>query len=144
MGGPNLPNNGQPGGPPPQPGPRGPAAEGPARVGLQLGPPGRWWDDKSMIKTLKLSPEQQTHMDAIFEQNRNVLYARLETVHQAEAQMVELSRSPTPDEPAILAQIDRVYQARADLDKADTHFLLLLRREMDAEQIKRLEKSSAR
>jgi Spy/CpxP family protein refolding chaperone len=65
-------------------------------------------------------------------------------VHQAEAQMVELSRSPTPDEPAILAQIDRVYQARADLDKADTHYLLQIRKEMDADQIKRLEKATQR
>jgi len=73
-----------------------------------------------------------------------VLLARLETVHQVEAQMVELSRSPAPDEPAILAQIDRVYQARAELDKADTHYLLQLRKEMDADQIKRLEKATQR
>jgi Spy/CpxP family protein refolding chaperone len=150
MGGPNLPNNGpggngQPGGPPPQPGQRGPTSDGSARAGLQFGPPGqKWWDDKSFVKSLKLRPEQQAHMDAIFEQNRNLLYARLETVTQAQAQMVALSRSPTPDEPAILAQIDRVYQARAELDKADTHFLLQLRKEMDSDQIKRLEKASSR
>jgi hypothetical protein len=97
MGGPNLPNNGpgangQPGGPPP--GQRSPGSDGSARAGLQVGPPGRWWDDKSMIKTLKLSSEQQSHMDAIFEQNRGALLARFQTVQQAEAQMQDLARSP--------------------------------------------------
>jgi len=109
---------------------------------LQFGPPGRWWDDRGISKNLKLRPDQQTKMDAIFEQSRGTLLSKLETVHQAEAQMGELSRSPTPDEPAILAQIDRVAQAHADLDKAYAHVLLQLRKEMDADQIKRLEKQT--
>ena len=46
-----------------------------------------------------------------------------------------------PDESALYAQIDRVAQARADLEKANTHLLLQLRSQMDPDQIKRLEKS---
>jgi len=94
-----------------------------------------------MIKSLKLSSDQQTHIDAIFEQNRGTLQSRFEAVQQAEAQMEELSRAPAPDEAALFAQIDRVAQARAELEKADTHWLLQLRSELDAEQIKKLEKS---
>lgn len=151
MGGPpQFPNGGQgPMGPGstgnvPQPGQRGQAEEPPPRPGLQLGPPGRWWDDNSMVKNLKLRPDQQARMDAIFEQNRSVLLSRLEGVQQVEAQMEELSKSPVPDESALFAQIDRVGQARADLDKATTHMLLQIRKEMDADQIKRLEKSTQR
>jgi Spy/CpxP family protein refolding chaperone len=108
---------------------------------LQLGPPGqRWWDDKSYVKNLKLRPEQQSRMDAIFEQNRTALLSRFEGVQQAEAQMEQLSSAPAPDEAALFAQIDRVSQARAELEKATTHMLLQLRKEMDADQIKRLEK----
>jgi len=140
QGGPGQGGPGQGGGPPPQQaGQRGGPAEN--RAGLQLGPPGRWWDDKSMVKSLKLSSDQQTHMDALFEQNRGTLLARFEAVQQAEAQMEELSRSPAPDEAALFAQIDRVAQARAELEKANTHLLLQLRGEMDAGQIKKLEKS---
>jgi Spy/CpxP family protein refolding chaperone len=95
-----------------------------------------------MVKNLKLRPDQQAHMDAIFDQNRNVLQARLETVHQAETQMAEISKSPLPDESALFTQIDRVAQAHAELDKAYTHMLLQIRKEMDADQIKRLEKST--
>jgi Spy/CpxP family protein refolding chaperone len=93
---------------------------------------------------LKLRPDQQAHMDAIFDQNRSVLLSRLEGVQQAEMQMEALSSSPAPDESALFAQIDRVAQARADLEKATTHMLLQLRKEMDPDQIKRLEKASER
>jgi hypothetical protein len=36
------------------------------RGGLQLGPPGRWWDDLMFAKDLGISPEQTTKMDNIF------------------------------------------------------------------------------
>jgi len=126
---------------PPQPSAQG--RQGPdssARPGLQLGPPGRWWDDKSFAKSLKLRPEQQAKMDAIFEQNRNALQSHLQNLQQAEAQMEEVSRSSEPEESALFAQIDLVAQARAELDKANTHMLLQIRKEMDADQIARLEK----
>jgi Spy/CpxP family protein refolding chaperone len=110
------------------------------RADLQLGPPGRWWDDKSFVKSLKLRPDQQTRMDAIFEQNKNALLSRLQGLRQAESQMEEVARSPAPDEDALFTQIDRVSQARAELEKANTHMLLQIRKEMDAEQIARLEK----
>jgi Spy/CpxP family protein refolding chaperone len=116
--------------------------ESPARAGLQLGPPGqRWWDDRGFVKSLKLRPDQQARMDAIFEQNRNLLVSRFEGLQQAQAQMEQLSSSSSPDESALYAQIDRVAQARADLEKANTHLLLQLRSQMDADQIKRLENS---
>jgi Spy/CpxP family protein refolding chaperone len=139
-----------PGGPPPGGGmagpgfPGGPPPHGPGdnRGGFELGPPGRWWDDHQFASALKLRPEQQTRMDAIFEQNRSTLFARLDAVHQAEAQMHELTQAPAPDEAALFAQIDRVSQARAELEKANTHLLLLIRKEMDTGQIKRLEQQT--
>jgi Spy/CpxP family protein refolding chaperone len=142
MGGGPMPGNHPPGnmGPPPM-NPGNQSAGGQMRPGLQFGPPGqKWWDDKSFAKTLKLRPEQQTRMDVIFEQNKNVLLSRLQGLQQAESQMEEISRSPTLDEAALFTQIDRVAQARADLEKANTHMLLQIRKEMDPDQIARLEK----
>jgi Spy/CpxP family protein refolding chaperone len=112
------------------------------RPGLQVGPPGRWWDDRGFAKNIKLRPDQQTRMDQIFEQNRGALINRFQSVMQAQAQLDALASSPSPDEAALFAQIDRVAQARAELEKANTHYLLQLRKEMDADQIQRLEKSA--
>lgn len=125
--------------PPMQRGQDGQPAESTARVGLQFGPPGRWWDDRGFAKNLKLRPDQQTRMDGIFEQNRGALLSRFESLQQAETQLDQLSNSPAPDEGALFTQIDRVAQARAELEKANTHMLLQLRKEMDADQIKRLQ-----
>jgi Spy/CpxP family protein refolding chaperone len=111
---------------------------------MDLGPPGRWWDDRQFAAALNLRPDQRAHMDAIFEQNRNTLFGRLEAVRQAESQMHQLAKAPAPDEAALFAQIDRVSQARADLDKATTHMLLLIRREMKPGQIRLLEQQTQR
>lgn len=121
--------------------PRNMSRTSPARPhgGLQLGPPGRWWDDKHYVKQLKLSDEQQRHMDAIFEQNRTVLLKRYEALEQEEQHMDALAHAKTMDEAALFAQIDRVEQARADLGKATTHYLVQLRNELGTDQIAKLE-----
>lgn len=115
------------------------STESTMRSGLQLGPPGRWWDDKHFAKQLQLRPDQQRHMDAIFEQNRTVLLKRYESLEQEEQHMLTLTQARNLDENALFAQIDRVEQARADLEKANTHLLFQLRNEMDADQLSRLE-----
>jgi Spy/CpxP family protein refolding chaperone len=107
--------------------------------GLQVGPPGRWWDDKHYVKQLHLTEDQQRHMDAIFEQNRPMLLKRYETLEQEEQRMEGLTHAKTLDESAMFTQIDRIEQARADLGKATTHYQVQLRNELDQDQIAKLE-----
>lgn len=109
------------------------------RGGLQLGPPGRWWDDESFSRQIGLRPEQQRRMDAIFNDNRSRLAAGYQALHQEERLMDELSRARNPDEAALAKEIDRIAQARATLEKTNTHYLLQLRRELDPDQIVRLD-----
>lgn len=110
------------------------------RGGLQLAPPGRWWNDKSFAKSLKLRPDQQSRMDGIFDQNRTALQNSYLGLQQAEGRMAELAKSTNIDEAALSAQIDRVAQARAELNKTYTHLQLQLRKEMDPEQLAKLDK----
>jgi Spy/CpxP family protein refolding chaperone len=112
---------------------------GGARWGLQIGPPGRWWDDKHFVKSLHLRPDQQRRMDGIFEQSRPTLLKRYEALQKEQQQMETLTRARTLDENALFTQIDRVEQARADLAKATTHMFYQLRGEMDADQIAKIE-----
>lgn len=108
-------------------------------AGLQVGPPGRWWDDKHFVKQLHLSQDQQRHMDSIFEQNKGTLVKRFEALQQEEQRMDTLTHAKTLDEPALFAQIDRIEQARADLGKATMHYLVQLRNELDQDQISKLD-----
>ena len=108
--------------------------------GLQLGPPGRWWDDKHFAKSLRLRSDQQKRMDGLFDENKTNLVNRFQTLQQEESKMEALSHADALDENALFAQIDRVAQARADLEKANTHLMLQVRKELDADQIARLNK----
>lgn len=125
------------GGPPPGSG-KGDAISS-MRGGLQLGPPGKWWDDKHFAKDLGLSSEQQKRMDGIFSDNRGALVSRLQALQDEESKMETLSRTSSLDEATLFAQIDRLAEARASLEKANAHMLLSIRHEMSADQIARLD-----
>ena len=111
------------------------------RSKTQLGLLGRWWDDKHFAKDLKLRPEQQQHMDSIFESSRPALSKSLQDYQGEQAKLNAMYRSTTLDENTLYAQIDRVSQARAELGKAYTHFMLQIRGEMEPEQISILDAS---
>jgi Spy/CpxP family protein refolding chaperone len=134
-----------PGGPdgPPQPGPghsgrRGMGGPGGPGGGLRLGPPGRWWDDPEFIKKLGLSDDQQKKMDDIFNTSRLKLIDQFAAVQKEEAIMEPLVAADPPDEGKLLAQIDRVAQARAELEKANARMLLGIRRQLTHEQFLKL------
>jgi Spy/CpxP family protein refolding chaperone len=133
-----------PGGPDgaPQQGPGGPGRRGPGGFGgpggpggpLRLGPHGRWWDDPEFVKKLSLSEDQQKKMDDIFNTNRLKLIDLFATVQKEEAIMEPLVAADPPDENKLLAQIDRVAQARAELEKANARMLLGIRRQLTQDQ----------
>ena len=106
----------------------------------QLGPPGRWWDDKGFAKTLGLSRDQQKKMDTIFNANKAPILESYKALQKEEAALQKLTREKKLDEARIFAGIDAVAQSRAALDKAYSHVQLLVRQEMDTEQNARMEK----
>ncbi len=132
------PSPGGPDGPPQQgpghPGPRGMGGPGGPGGPLRIGPPGRWWDDPDFVKKLGLSEDQQKKMDDIFNSNRLKLIDQFAAVQKEEAIMEPLVSADPPDENKLLAQIDRVAQARAELEKANARMLLGIRRQLTHEQ----------
>jgi len=107
--------------------------------GFQLGPPGRWWNDDVFARSLGLDPGQQRRMDDIFKANKAQLVSLYKGLRREEAQLDKLSRARTLDETQIDAQIDRVAQARAELEKSNAHMLLEIRKQMTPEQTARLD-----
>jgi Spy/CpxP family protein refolding chaperone len=142
------------GGPPPQggqdnmhrPPPPGPP-DGPRstmRGGLQLGPPGRWWDDKEFAQELGLTAAQARRMDEIFEANRETLLRLYHSVQHEESTLEQLTMGNDLHEEQIFQQIDRVSGARAALEKASAHMLLEIRKQMTAEQTAKLDQHRPR
>jgi Spy/CpxP family protein refolding chaperone len=106
---------------------------------FHLGPRGRWWSNPDVAAKIGLSADQQKKMDAVFEQARPGLMNQLQAVHTEEQNMGPLLAADQPDESKILAQVDRIAQARAELEKANARMLLGLRRILTADQWKTLQ-----
>ena len=101
-------------------------------------PQGRWWNNPEMVQKLTLTTDQQKKMDDIFQQNRLRLIDLNANVQREEVTMEPLMAADTPDEPKILAQIDKIAQSRAELEKANARFLLGIRRVLTQEQWQKL------
>ena len=128
------------GGPPPPMQPN----HGPMDRAMHVGPPGKWWSDPRFIQMLGLTPDQQKRMDDVFNQSRLKLIDLSASLQKEEALLEPLLAADRPDEPKILLQIDRVAQARAELEKANARMLLGLRGVLTAEQWKRLQADAPR
>jgi Spy/CpxP family protein refolding chaperone len=111
---------------------------------LRAPAPGRWWHDPPMVQRLALTPDQQKKMDDIFQQHRLKLIDLTAVVQREEAIMEPLVAAEQPDEPKILAQIDKVAQARAELEKANARMLLGIRRTLTQDQWKKLHEEEMR
>lgn len=128
QGPPPMPPNGPPGGRPPM-----------GDRGFHEGPPGRWWMDPGLVQRLGLTPDQQRRIDAVFQQNRLKLIDLSASLEKQEAMLEPLLEADRPEEAQVLAQIDRVAQARADLEKANGRMLFGFRSVLTLDQWKRLQ-----
>lgn len=108
------------------------------RSGSQAAIPGRFWNDSSMARALHLRPEQQHRMDAVFEANRSTLQTLFTNLQREEATLSAISPKGA-DQTKVFAAIDRVAQARADLEKEKSQLAQALRKEMDPDQVQQLQ-----
>jgi Spy/CpxP family protein refolding chaperone len=113
------------------------------RNGLQLGLGGRWWDDHKTVKKLSLRPDQQQRMDNIFETNKPTLITLYFNLQREETHLASLPPADLQDETKVFAAIDRVSQARSDLEKQNAHMLLQIRQQLDPQQLQALDRQIA-
>jgi Spy/CpxP family protein refolding chaperone len=106
---------------------------------LRAPAPGKWWHEPVLVNKLALTSDQQKKMDDIFQQHRLKLIDLTATLQREETVMEPLVGAEQPDEAKILAQIDRVAQARAELEKANARMLLGIRRALTQDQWKKLQ-----
>ena len=105
---------------------------------LQIAP-GTWWTNAENAAALGLTKEQQKKMDDIFQQHRLKLIDLNASLSKEEAILDPLIASERLDEPKILFQIDRIAQARAELEKANSRLLLAIRQSLTMEQWTKLQ-----
>ena len=128
--------------------PEGGLGMGPHRPPMEreMGPRGehaRWWNDQRAIDKFKLTETQRKSMDDIYQQHRLTLVDLHGTLEKAELAMEPMMQEDQPDEGKILSQIDRVAQARAELEKANARMLFDLRKQLTPEQWKQVQADRA-
>jgi Spy/CpxP family protein refolding chaperone len=112
-------------------------------LGGPHGDHGRWWNEPHAVEKLKLTDSQRKAMDDIYQQHRLTLVDLHGALEKEELTMEPLIRAEQPDENKILAQIDKVAQARAELEKANARMLLDIRQQLTPEQWKTLQADRA-
>jgi Spy/CpxP family protein refolding chaperone len=105
---------------------------------------GRWWKDPQMVEKLGVTADQQKKMDDIFQQHRLKLIDVTAAVEREEVTLEPMMAADQPDEARIVAQIDKVAQARAELEKANARMLLGIRRILTPDQWKKLQAETPR
>ena len=91
------------------------------------------------IRRLGLSEDQQKRLDQIYQQNRLRLIDLRAALEKEEATMEPLLASDHPAEASVFAQIDRIANARADLEKANARMLFAFRLVLFPEQWRELQ-----
>jgi periplasmic protein CpxP/Spy len=100
---------------------------------------GQFWNSPRIVAQLKLTDDQRKAMDGIMQDHRVKLIDLHANLEKAEVSMQPLMKADQPNETAILAAIDKVAQARAELEKANARFLLAIRGQLTADQWKQMQ-----
>lgn len=100
---------------------------------------GQFWNNPKIVEMLKLTDDQRKAMDGILQEHRMTLIDLRANVEKAELAMQPLMSADQPNESAILAQIDKIAQARAELEKGNARFLLAIRSKLTPDQWKQVQ-----
>jgi len=106
--------------------------------GFHIGPQGMWWRNPRVVERLTLTPDQVKRMDGIFQESRLHLIDLRANVEKQEVMLEPLLSANPLDTAKAQAQIDKVADARADLEKANAKMLLGIRAVLTPDQWTRL------
>ena len=113
--------------------------DGAERGGMGIVPPGTWWKNPATVTALTLTADQQKKLDDIFLQSRISLIHLHASLEEEQLKLEPLLNANPPDQAKSLAQISKIADLRADLEKADAKMLLSLRGVLTADQWTKLQ-----
>jgi Spy/CpxP family protein refolding chaperone len=90
------------------------------------------------MSKIGVSDEQVQKIEKIFQAHRLELIDLHAALEKQEAILEPFIEADRPDEAQVIAQIDKVAQARANLEKSNAQMLLAIRRVLTVDQWKKL------
>lgn len=102
-------------------------------------PPGLWWRNPDLVQRLELTPEQQKRIDDLFVQNKITLIHMHASLDEEQLQLEPLLNANPVDDGRVLAEISKIADLRAELEKANAKMLLQMRGVLTQAQWTRLQ-----
>ncbi len=104
---------------------------------------GAWWTNTALVQRLGLTDDQKTRIERAFENHRSRLASTTELLEKEEAQLARQLETEPLDRNAILTQIDRVIQARSEVERENSAMTLEMREVLTRQQWIDLPKSDS-
>src|SRR6478752_9940442 len=98
----------------------------------------KWWQNERFQKELKLTPEQITRIEGIFQAAEPTLRAQKDAVDRREEKLSKLISDPKSTESGVLQATDRLEMSRNELTRTRTLMLFRIRRVLSDAQLTKL------
>jgi TonB family protein len=105
---------------------------------------GAWWTNTALVQRLGLTDDQKAKIERAFENHRLSIVTNTATLEKEEAQLTRLLEAEPLDRNAVLTQIDRVVQARGEVERANSAMTLEMREYLTRAQWQQLQSPAQR
>jgi uncharacterized protein DUF6152/heavy-metal resistance protein len=95
---------------------------------------GAWWANAALMQRLELTDDQKAKLERTFENHRLAIVSTTAQLEKEEAQLERLLAADPLDRNAVLSQIDRVVQARSEMERANSAMTLEMREHLTRAQ----------
>lgn len=98
----------------------------------------KWWQQERFQKELKLTPDQISKIEGIFQALVPIARSQKQAVDRHEEKLSKVIADPKSDESTVLQATDRLELARNEMTRTRTLMLFRIRRVLSEEQVTKL------
>ena len=113
--------------------------DGPGMGHMGMLPHGTWWKDSAVIASLNLTADQQKRLDDTFQQTRPQLTQLKASLDEEQSRLRPMLDARELDQANTYAEISKIADLRASLEKAHARMLLGMRAVLTPDQWTKLQ-----
>jgi Spy/CpxP family protein refolding chaperone len=95
---------------------------------------GAWWTNAALLQQLGITDDQKLKIERTFENHRLAIVSAADLLEKEEAQLARLLDAEPMDRNAVYTQVDRVIQARSEMERASAAMTLEMREHLTRAQ----------
>jgi Spy/CpxP family protein refolding chaperone len=104
--------------------------------------PGAWWMNVALMQRLGITEDQKARIEKTFDNHRQAILSTTDQLEKEEASLARLLDAEPVDRNAVFTQIDRVIQARSEMERAAAVMTLEMREYLTRAQWEQLPRTS--